>query len=579
MSTETLFPESLYKVEGFRGKELSLLIDLIGEDAEILGKTKSLCPECVSQGKYHQFIIDAIIYGKDGKVWQTKHCHEHGYVTEVYWEDLELFKKASKFLDKGIKILNPNVTLKEGGSFCPSHCGLCGEHKSHTGLGNIVLTNRCDLSCWYCFFYAREGEGIYEPSLEQIRDMLRNLKDRKPIGANVVQLTGGEPTLREDLVGIIRLVKAEGFRHLMVNTNGIRLSRDLDLVRKIKEAGSINNGSVILYLSFDGVTPKTNPKNYYEVPGVINNARKVKLNMVLVPTVIRGVNHHEVGDIVRFASSHLDVIRGVNFQPVSLVGRMPRKERDKRRITIPGVIKELEKRLDGVVTKDDFFTVPSVCGLTDFMEELVGERKYRLSIHFACGMATYLFKDGDKLVPITRFLDVEGFLDFLREMAEHLEERGLKRKRTGKALSTVKLLWNIKKYVKKTPRDFDMARALMQAFRKKSYDPFLAFHKSSLFIGMMHFQDPYNYDLERVMRCDIHYATPDGRIIPFCAFNVLPELYRDAIHDRFSIPPEEWEKKTGAKLKDDKYKRDFTEEEKARIDEFYRKSIEGKLVA
>jgi hypothetical protein len=144
-----------------------------------------------------------------------------------------------------------------------------------------------------------------------------------------------------------------------------------------------------------------------------------------------------------------------------------------------------------------------------------------------------------------------------------------------RANSTVKLLWNIKKYVRKTPRDFDMAKALMKAIMKKSYDPFLAFHRSSLFIGMMHFQDPYNYDVERVKKCDIHYATPDGRIIPFCAFNVLPELYRDLIQDKYSIAPEEWEKKNGGKLRNSKYKRNFDEIEKMSIMMFYRKSIKG----
>jgi hypothetical protein len=572
MSISSLSSESLQKVGELLEEKTTRFVSVIGEGAEILGATKSLCPGCVDAGKYDRIIVDSIIYGKEGMVWQTKYCEEHGFTTEIYWEDLELYKKASRYSDPGVKILNPNVNLSSSEISCPVHCGLCAAHESHTGLGNIVLTNRCNLSCWYCFFYAREGERIYEPSLEQIRNMLRNLRRRKPLGADVVQLTGGEPTLRRDLIDIIRIAKEEGYRHLMVNTNGIRLSQDPELVRHIKEAGSINNGNIILYLSFDGVTPQTNPKNYYEVPGVIMNARKVGLRMVLVPTVIRGVNDHEVGDMVRFASSHLDVVRGVNFQPVSLVGRMPREEREKKRITIPGLIKELEEQLDGIVTREDFFTVPSVCRLTNFMEQFIGEHKYRLSIHFACGMATYLFKENGKLMPITRFLDVEGFLNYLKDVTYEIGAYRLRK--AGKALSTMKLLWNIKKYVKKKPKDFDIAKALMLSLRDRSYNPLLAFHKTSLFIGMMHFQDPYNYDVRRVQKCDIHYATPDGRIIPFCAFNVIPELYRDEIQERYSISPEEWERKNKARLKDDKYKRSLAEEEKARIAEFYRRSIE-----
>ena len=571
MSAGSFHSRSLSKVGVPKEWSLPGLTAELGEGAEVLGVTQSICPGCMLEGKYRQFIVGAVIYGRDGKVWQTKYCREHGYTTEIYWEDLELYKRASRYVDPGVKILNPNVKPESADISCPLYCGLCGSHMSHTGLGNIVLTNRCDLRCWYCFFYAREGEAIYEPSLEQIRGMLRTLRERKPVGADVIQLTGGEPTMREDLIEVIRLVKSEGFRHIMVNTNGIRLSRDAVLVRRIKEAGSLNGGSVILYLSFDGVTPKTNPKNYYEVPGVIRNARRVGLSMVLVPTVIRGVNHREVGEIVRFAASHMDIVRGVNFQPVSLVGRMPWKERKKRRITIPGIIRELEEQLNGVVSKDDFFPVPSVCGLTDFMERLIGEHKYRLSIHFACGMATYLFRDGGGLVPITRFLDVEGFLDYLRELSSSMAEGGSGR--AGGTLSRMKLLWGIKKYVRKTPRDFDITKALMSALVRKSYEPFLALHRSSLFLGMMHFQDPYNYDVERVKRCDIHYATPDGRIIPFCAFNVLPQLYRDLIHERYSMSPETWEKKNGTKLRDSKYKPELTQEDKKRIQIFYQNSI------
>lgn len=572
MSSGALSPVSLQEVEKLPGGKLTRLSSLIREGGKVLGFTESLCPECVEEGLYDEMLVDSVIYGKEGKVWQTKECSRHGLMTEIYWEDLELFKKASKYSDAGVKILNPNINLGSTEISCPVHCGLCAAHKSHTGLGNIVLTNRCNLSCWYCFFYAREGERIYEPSIEQIRGMLRNLRDRKPLGADVVQLTGGEPTLRKDLIDIIKLAKAEGFKHIMVNTNGIKLSQDAALARRIKEAGSTSTGGIILYMSFDGVTPKTNPKNYWEVPGVIENARKANLNMVLVPTVIRGVNDHEAGDIVRFAASNIDVVRGVNFQPVSLVGRMPKEEREKKRITIPGLIKELEEQLDGLVTREDFFTVPSVCRLANFMEQLVDEHKYRLSIHFACGMATYLFKEDGRLMPITRFLDVEGFLDYLRGIT--VEMRTHKLRKAGKALSTVKLLWNIKKYVKRRPRDFDIARSLTRSLKHRSYDHLLSFHENSLFIGMMHFQDPYNYDVQRVQKCDIHYATPDGRIIPFCAFNVIPALYRDEIQERYSISPGQWEKENHATLKADRYRRSFTEEEKARIKEFYNKSIE-----
>ncbi len=542
------------------------LPSLKGIKGRIIRFTESLCPTCVSEGKYESMRVEAMVYEELGKVWLAKRCEEHGDTREMYWEDYEMYKRASEYADPGIKLSNPGITASK--IRCPTNCGLCREHESHTALGNIVLTNRCNLSCWYCFFYAKEGSRIYEPTLEQIRMMLRKLKGEKPVGADVVQFTGGEPTLREDLIEIIRIAKEEGFDHILINTNGVKISQDPGLAKRIVEAGSVDNGNIILYMSFDGVTPGTNPKNYWEVPGAIENCRKAGLQVVLVPTVIRGVNDHEVGDIVRFALANLDVVRGVNFQPVSLVGRMRRAEREKRRITIPGVIKKLEEQLGGMVTREDFFPIPSVCGLTDFMEHLTSERKYRLSTHFACGMATYLLKDDGGFSPITRFLDVKGMLNSLNGITR---ETKVGRRGKGKnMISAAKLLWSIKGYVHRKPSGLDITRVFMRSITQGSYDAFLDFHEGTLFIGMMHFQDPYNYDVERVRKCSIHYATPDGRIIPFCAFNVLPELYRDRVQGKFSIPPREWEENTGRRLEEDKYRRSLGDGKRRRIAEFYR---------
>ncbi len=550
--------------------ETGFLSGVIEDDARILRYTSSLCPDCVSEKRFSSMIVDAVVYEKDNKVWIAKRCPTHGLTREVYWEDAEMYHFAERFADSGIKLHNPNVEAPK--ARCPMKCGLCEEHESHTGLANIVVTNRCNIACWYCFFYAREGGSIYEPSLEHIKRMLKVLRNERPVGAEAVQLTGGEPTLRDDLLEIIAACREAGFQHILLNTNGIELSRNLELMRKIREVGS-KGGHIILYMSFDGVTPKTNPKNYYEVPGVIRNAREVKMNMVLVPTVIRGVNDHELGDILRFAFAHIDVVRGVNFQPVSLVGRMPRKEREKQRITIPGVIKAIEEQTDGAIAREDFFPVPSTARLTEFMEAIFAKPKYRLSTHFACGMATYAFKQDNKLVPITRFFDVEGFLEYIHELS--FEVKHSRFKLAGKGISIIKALTSISRFIdeKKKPKYLDLKKILIASLTRGSYNELKELNENSLFIGMMHFQDPYNYDIARVRKCCVHYALPDLRIVPFCSFNVLPELYRDRIQERFSIPASEWEAKTGKKLADDKYVRSFSEEEKREIEEFYRESI------
>ena len=136
---------------------------------------------------------------------------------------------------------------------CPANSGLCSNHLSHTGLSNIIVTNRCDLTCWYCFFYVKKGlEGayVYEPTLDQIREMGRSLKAERPVAGNSVQITGGEPTIREDLPTIIKILKEEGVDHIQLNTNGFNLALNPGMAKRLKDAGVS-----ILYMSFDGVAP------------------------------------------------------------------------------------------------------------------------------------------------------------------------------------------------------------------------------------------------------------------------------------------------------------------------------------
>ncbi len=564
-------------VKNFTAERKERLVRLLPKDAELLKFHQSLCPGCVDEEKFNKMKIDAITYARHDKVWQIKQCEEHGVTKEISWSDYEMYKKAERFQDPGIKILNPNVDKSAFEIDCPTDCGLCAEHESHTGLGNIVVTNRCDLTCWYCFFYAKEGEPIYEPTMDQIKFMLKRMKNEKPVGANSVQFTGGEPTLREDLPDMVRAAKEIGYGHVQLNTNGINLARDPQLAPKLREAGISN-----LYMSFDGVTPQTNPKNYWEAQTAIENCRKAGIGVVLVPTVIGGVNDHELGDLIRFANGHINVVRSVNFQPVSLVGRMPESLRKRQRITIPGAIKRIDAQTDGQIGREHWFPVPCAKQITDFIEAIKQEPKYRLSIHFQCGMATYAFQDGTdgKLVALPEFFDIEGFFEYLGELTRDINNS--RYKSFKKPWVIAKLLLNIKKYInsEKTPKDLNFVKMMAGTISGANYHGLADFHGKSLFLGMMHFQDPHNWDIDRIHKCDIHYATPDGRILPFCTFNVIPELYRDRIQRKFSVPYQEWEKRTGKKLQADKHHRSLTKEEqmviKAEFDKYrkYKEKIE-----
>jgi uncharacterized radical SAM superfamily Fe-S cluster-containing enzyme len=389
---------------------------------------------------------------------------------------------------------------------------------------------------------------VYEPTLAELEEMVKTLVGERPVACNAVQLTGGEPTLRKDLIEIIGICKRHGIDHVQLNTNGIILSNDLPLMMKLRESG-VNT----LYLSFDGVTAKANPKNHWEIPGVLDNCRKAEhMGCVLVPTVIKGVNDHEVGDILRFGFANNDVVRGVNYQPVSLVGKITKADRKKMRITIPDVIARIEEQTGGEVGKEDFYPVPTPWPFTRFVEALTGKPEYDLSSHFACGMATYVFNDKGRMIPITRFVDIDGLLEYLSERAEALEKGG------SRLVAGAKLLFRLGSFIdsKKAPEGFSLKKVLYNALMKHDYGALGEFHKNSLFVGMMHFQDLYNYDIERVKRCTIHYAMSDGRIVPFCAFNVIPQWYRDKDMESQGVSFSRWEDKTKSRLKDDLYKRD-----------------------
>lgn len=529
------------QIEEIKFRQTSKVGKDLREGEQFIRLTQSICPDCNK-------ILPATIFEREEKVFMRKTCSEHGEIEELYFGSFEMYKRFSTFWLDGKGTLAANVPMEK--CACPTNCGLCTNHLSHTGLSNIIVTNRCDLTCWYCFFYVKKGlEGayVYEPTTSQITAMVKTLRAERPVPGNSLQITGGEPTLRDDLADIIKIIRAEGVDHIQLNTNGINLALDPGLATRLKEAGLSN-----LYLSYDGVTPKTNPKNHWEVPYTLESCRKANLGVVFVPTVIKSINDHELGDILRFAQENMDVVKAISYQPVSLTGRMSKKEREKYRITIPDCIDRIEEQTEGQVTRDDWFPVPSCSPVTHFIEAFTKKPQYDLSIHFACGAGTYVFEDTEtkKLVPMMSFVDIPALFEYLEEKTDELNSGA------SKYLIAAKFLSHINSFVdkKKQPNGLSFAKLLTNAILKHDYSSVGQFHIRSLFLGMMHFQDKYNQDEERLQRCDIHYLTPDLRIIPFCSFNVIPEWYRDRIQQKYGLPIEEWEAKTGEKLEQALYR-------------------------
>lgn len=480
-----------------------------------------MCPECLA-------IIDAEVYEDHDKIMIRKECKEHGIFENTYWSSSEIYYEASDYDYEGEGLDNPKT---DADGECPSNCGLCPEHESPTILGLIDVTNRCNLRCPICFANAAVSKTLYEPTYEEIRQMLRNLRSNQPVATPAIQYAGGEPTVRKDIVDLIKLAKEEGFTHTQIATNGIKLAKNPDLVEELKDAG-LNT----VYLQFDGVTEepylKIRNQNLLNIKlEAIENCRKADMGIVLVPTLVKGINHDQIGKIIKFAADNIDVIRGVVFQPVSFAGRTPSEEVEQQRITIPDFEQLVEEQTDSQIKVEDFYTASSVVPISEFMEALDDEPQVKFTCHPHCGAATYVFIDHDKMVPVTQFIDVDRFFNLLADSSEDIADGGLVAKSKVVARATIKLPKTIS--LSKTPDSLDIKDILIKVFKERSYDALGDFHHKSLLIACMHFMDPWNFDHDRVKRCVIHYAVPDGRIIPFCAMN---SIYRQDIEKKFAKP-------------------------------------------
>ena len=484
----------------------------------LIKKTKSLCPRCLR-------VLSATIFEQGGRVLIGKECPEHGEFEDVYWSNYDEFVRAQKYRTIGDGIENPMTKSVNGHPF---DCGICPKHKSHTALAIIDVSNRCNLRCPICFANAATAGYVYEPTKEQVRGMLENLRNVKPVPATALQYSGGEPTLREDLPELVEMAKELGFDHVEVDSNGINLAESADYCRKLKAAGVST-----IYLAFDGV--KAGP--YIVARGrdllktkidAIENCRKAGFqSIVLVPTVVRGVNDDQLGDIIKFAAKNFDIVRGINFQPVSITGRINYEERKRMRITIPECIKLVEEQTDGQIKASDFYPVPVVVPISRAVGALKGKRYVEFTCHEHCGMATFVFVEKGELVPITHYVDVDRFIEIMNEVYEEAKE-GSKTKAKLEMLNAVR-------YTK-----FGLLSQLVGSVLKEgTYKALGKLMRKMIMIGMMHFMDPYNFDLERVERCCIHYAVPDGRLIPFCTMNTI---HRQSFEKKFSVPIQEWQK-------------------------------------
>jgi uncharacterized radical SAM superfamily Fe-S cluster-containing enzyme len=451
-------------------------------DEVFLELTRSICPRC-------RRTIDAELNARENRVFLRKRCPEHGEFEALVYGDAQRYMEVQRYNKPGDRPLELQTEAAEG---CPRDCGICPEHKQHSCLGIIEVNTACNLDCPVCFAESGTGpqEHGYSLTLEQVESMLDAFvaAEGEP---ESVQLSGGEPSIHPQILDMLATAKARGIKLVMLNTNGIRLARDPRFAPALGKIG------VHVYLQFDGLEDATHlairgRRLQDEKRRALDRCAEAGVGVSLAAAVERGVNDHELGAIVRFGVEH-PAVTGVFFQPVTHSGRFLDFD-PLERLTNPDVIRGLAGQLPEWFREDDFVPVPC-CSPT-------------------CRSATYALYDGEDLVPLPRLVDVDDYLDYVTnravpdfEVGEALE--GLfsasaagGTERTGERLECVACGMGLPPELQEVA-----ARGFM--------------------VVVQDFQDPYTLDVRKLMKCCVSEIVPDGRLIPFCAYNSVG--YREQV--------------------------------------------------
>ncbi|MEJ2368226.1 MAG: radical SAM protein [Acidobacteriota bacterium] len=507
---------------------------------------QSLCPECLKTSP-------ATIYEEDGRVLMNKSCVEHGDFTDIVASHSDLFLKLERYAyEDSVHLENP---ITDDPSSCPTGCGLCPGHLSTPAMTNLDLTNRCNLRCPFCFANANVQSYVYEPSLEQIREMMDRTLSLKPRRLQAIQFSGGEPTLSPYFHDACRMAKERGIRMIQVATNGIRFARDPDFAAKAAEAG-LNAA----YLQFDGVGDEVyritrGAKGLWEIKlKALEACRKAGIRVTLVPTIVRGVNDHQMGDIVKFAVENMDVIVGLSFQPVSFTGRIDQDQRMAQRYTVTDVAYDIEKQSGLLQAMQDWFPFSAIAPFVTAIDNVLGTDKFgyhsmHCNSHPDCGLSAYLLvnqRTGETL-PLSRLFDLEKAFRMADVLASKTREHNSKLYGTAQFFNLLHKCYRPENAPKslsflqmvKTV-DAISGKKLLGMAKKFRYEWRL------LLLASMHFMDAYNYQVDRVKRCTILYSTPAGRLYPFCTYN-SGHVFREDVEKRYSIPKVEWLKRHGGR--------------------------------
>ena len=492
---------------------------------------QTLCPQCraLLVGRY---------FVEHRAVWIEKTCPDHGHFRDCINRDVQLYAKAMhwSFVEHAGQE-HPHVT---GAAHCPSDCGLCNQHQSSACLANVDLTNRCNLRCPVCFANAGTDGDVHEPSYSQVIAMLQRLRDLRPVPATAVQFSGGEPTIHPEFHRLVAAAGAMGFSNVQIATNGITHA-DLAFARKSFEAGLHT-----LYLQFDGVGEEVHHRMrsarglWKRKLACVENCRTVGLKICLVPTIVRGVNDDQVGQIFQFALDNIDVVSAISYQPVSFGGRIDPGELSRQRYTLGDLAHDIAGA-SGCEPLRDMFPLSIVTPLSRLLQALTGDPKIRPSCHTDCAFGTYFLVAPDGTpTAFPQVIDVEGMFSDMDRIAARIERRGKPTRRDRWTIlrmfgrhfnaSTAPPGLTVWKFIRSLQGLVDKQLGRGEGERHT--------YKTLLCAGM-HFQDAYNFDVERVRRCVILYSTPDG-VFPFCSYNcgVNYRPFVEKAHCRSAASPE-----------------------------------------
>lgn len=423
------------------------------------GKTLSVCPVCKKR-------IPAERAVSGPEVYLNKRCPEHGDFSAVIWRrDSPAFDMwwAGKQQAKAL------VTD------CPNACGLCRSHQNKTCCALVEVTSRCNLRCPVCF--AGSGSESADIPVSELSGIFTGLAQA---GNTFVQLSGGEPTVRDDLPEIIVAARKAGCDTVQLNSNGLRLGREPGYAKALADAGLS-----FVFMQFDGVSEAPyitlrGEKLLEDKLRAIDECGRAGLGVTLVPTLVPRVNDSEIGEIIELAYSRSPVVRGVHFQPVSYFGRYPAQPSDEDRITLPEVLTAIEAQTGGKFKIEDF--IPSSCD------------------HPRCGFhGDFVVLPQGKIMKLTKKYDPDASCcENPDESGAHLKNRAFVARRWKRSVGEEQNAVDL-------PEDAPNMSSFLSRVKSHGFT-----------VTAMAFQDVWTLELERLRKCSLHVVS-GGQTVPFCA--------------------------------------------------------------